>query len=507
MTNSFPSEFKSPVGLIIPPSPFLLDERVFMPLGVLKIAAVLKARGIEARVLDLSGLADIGPVVCDFVQSTGIRVFGISSTTPQFPFAAEIARTIREARPDAHLILGGPHATLTAASVKRHAKAGVESRASELLNFLKKSFDVIVVGDGEFAVFDALTASRGTIIDADNPNSPLFVTNEEFDRLPFPDRSAIDVESYHFEFEGVRGLSLIAQLGCPFACGFCAGRSSPSFRRIRLRTPENVVHEVEHLRDRYGVRGFMFYDDELNVNPQFENLMRGLAEAQARRGESFVFRGCVKAELFTENQGALMREAGFKTILVGFESGSPRILRNINKKATVDDNSRCREIAARHEIKVKALMSVGHPGESPDTVSQTHDWLLKASPDEFDVSIITVLPGTPYYDDAQIHDSRSMIWVYSAPCSGDRLYSYDIDFSQTAAFYKGNPDEAYNSFVFTDFMSQSDLVTARDYLERSVREKLHIAYPGAAAKAFDHSMGQFGPLQTKFTALANIPTP
>ena len=51
-------------------------------------------------------------------------------------------------------------------------------------------------------------------------------------------------------------------------------------------------------------------------------------------------------------------------ILIGFESGSPRILRNINKKATVDDNTRAVEAAHRAGLKVKALMSIGHPGES-----------------------------------------------------------------------------------------------------------------------------------------------
>ena len=59
-----------------------------------------------------------------------------------------------------------------------------------------------------------------------------------------------------------------------------------------------------------------------------------------------------------------MSEAGFRWILTGFESGSPRILRNINKRATMQENTRCVEIARRHNLKVKALMSIGHPGES-----------------------------------------------------------------------------------------------------------------------------------------------
>ena len=78
-----------------------------------------------------------------------------------------------------------------------------------------------------------------------------------------------------------------------------------------------------------------------------------------------------------------MFEAGFRQILVGFESGSPRILENIQKIATRDDNTRCMEIAHRHGLKVKALMSLGHPGESEETIRETHEWLLQAKPFDF----------------------------------------------------------------------------------------------------------------------------
>ena len=44
------------VGLVIPPSPFLLDERVFVSLGILRVAASLEKQGVEVGVLDLSGV-------------------------------------------------------------------------------------------------------------------------------------------------------------------------------------------------------------------------------------------------------------------------------------------------------------------------------------------------------------------------------------------------------------------------------------------------------------------
>jgi anaerobic magnesium-protoporphyrin IX monomethyl ester cyclase len=483
------------IVLIIPPSPFLLDERVFMSLGILKIAAFLKKNGIAVQVLDLSGISNYLDALTAFLAKCPTAVFGITSTTPQFPVSLKIAKTIRINRTNAFIIIGGPHATLTVSAAKREEITKHAERARNALERLRGHFDVIVAGDGEFAILEALAADRGTLIDADRLDSPFFLKNKDFEDLPFPDRSFLDVSSYHFQIEGKQGLSLIAQLGCPFACGFCAGRTSPTFRRIRLRSPENIISEIEYLYETYHTEAFMFYDDELNVNPQLETLLSGLITLQRRLGVEFLFRGCVKAELFTNKQAKLLREAGFRILLVGFESGSPRILKNINKKATVDDNSRCREIARANQIKIKALMSVGHPGESPESIDETRRWLVKTQPDDFDVSIITILPGTPYYDNSTIKEKDAGVWVYVCPDSKDHLYSFDIDFANVLSYYKGNPKQKYSAFVFTDFLQPFELVAARDCLETSLRMEMGIPFPKEThSQLYDHSMGQVAPV-------------
>src|SRR5437016_12675089 len=118
-------------------------------------------------------------------------------------------------------------------------------------------FDVLVVGDGEIAVFDAVKDNPPKLVDGDDPKSDLFLTNQKLNELPFPARHLVDVDSYHYHIDGERALSLIAQLGCPFSCGFCGGRESPMLRRVRLRTTENVVAEMRHLYRSYWVKGFM----------------------------------------------------------------------------------------------------------------------------------------------------------------------------------------------------------------------------------------------------------
>lgn len=481
------------ICLITPPSVFLLDERVFMNLGILKVAAVLEKRGHSIEFLDLSGIQNYEDVASLYAASSRTMLFGITATTPQLPAAMNICRAIRSQKPGAKVILGGPHVTLVNAAYKKEKAKGLKGRAMRAFTQLTDMFDVLVAGDGEEAVFHAVEERSPKLVDADDSHSTLFLNNTRLNELPFPSRHLVDVESYHYTIDGVRALSMIAQLGCPFACGFCGGRESPTFRRIRMRTSENIVSEILHLYHTYKVTGFMLYDDELNVNPKMIELMTQIRKAQEALGVEFKLRGFIKAQLFTDAQAEAMFQAGFRWILTGFESGSPRILQNINKTATQEENTRCVEIARKHGLKVKALMSVGHPGESEETVMETHEWLLRVKPDDLDVAIITTYPGTPYYDHAVKHTSLENVWVYTYQNTGDRLYSYEVDYSEVADYYKGDPNGGYNSYVYTDFLSAEQLVYWRNFIESDIRKRLNIPFnPSAPAIRYEHSMGQRG---------------
>jgi anaerobic magnesium-protoporphyrin IX monomethyl ester cyclase len=484
---------KEQICLIVPPSIFLLDERVFPHLGVLKVAACLEAAGHRVAVMDLSGVTNFEEVVAEYVgKNSGTSAwYGITATTPQMPAATKIAASIRAADSSAKIMIGGPHPTLVCAAAKREDKEGRSGRAAMARLQLLSRYDCVVAGDGEDAVFQAFLGND-RLVDADDPKGSLFMTSARYDQTPMPARHLIHIPSYHYQIEGVPATSLIAQLGCPFGCGFCGGRQSPMLRKIRTRTTDSIVREIEHLYNTYGMRGFMFYDDELNVNKDVVQLMRAITDLQKKLGTEFKLRGFVKAELFTDDQASAMHDAGFRWLLTGFESGSPRILENINKKATRDDNDRCVDIAKRHDLKVKALMSVGHPGETPETVQETEDWLLRIKPDDFDVTVITTYPGSPYYDEAvKTRGGEQPIWTYTCPKSGDKLHALELDYSQVADYYKGDPDGGYVSYVYTDAISREEMVSLRDGVERRVRERLVIPFNvGQPGLTYEHSMGQ-----------------
>jgi radical SAM superfamily enzyme YgiQ (UPF0313 family) len=484
---------KEPVCLIIPPSVFLLDERVFVNLGILKIAAVLEQTGYEVDILDFSGIKNYVDALKSHLLTTTSTVFGITATTPQMPQITRIISLLQIYKPLSKIILGGPHVSLvqTAADLERSKR--VFGRASKELLKLQDSVDILVSGDGEKAIFAALDSNAPKMINANNRESPYFLSNEDFDKSVFPARHLVDLESYHYTIDGFPATSVISQLGCPFSCGFCGGRQAPCLRIARRRSIESVVNEIQQIYETYGYTGYMFYDDELNVNPHFVELLEALTDLQDSYNTQFHFRGFVKSELFNEKQAKTMYKAGFRWILSGFESGSPRILQNIHKRATVDDNTRCVNLAKNAGLKVKALMSIGHPGESPETLADTKKWILQVKPEDFDVTIITPYPGTAYYDQAVEFDDH--LWVYTIPENGDRLYSVEIDYSTTAMYYKGDPANGYQAYTYTDYLSSDELVEMRNALEKEIREKLNLPFNHTKASIdFEHSMGQTGVL-------------
>jgi radical SAM superfamily enzyme YgiQ (UPF0313 family) len=465
-------------------------------LGILKVAAVLERAGVRVEHCDLSGIENYVEVASIAARNSGATHICLTATTPQLPAAVRIAREIRTEWDGSRLrlILGGPHSTLTYSAVKLEVKRGRVGRAHKALDVLQDLFDVLVVGDGETAIFEALKANPERIIDADERLGGMFMDDAIYASMPMPARHLVDMNSYHYAIEGHRATTLIAQLGCPFGCGFCAGRNSRSLRLIRMRPTESIIEEIKHLHKTYGFTGFNFFDDELNVNKEFLSLLNAVTDLQSRLGVEFRLRGFVKSELFDATQAEAMYRAGFRWVLCGFEAANERILVNIDKKATLEDNTRVVDLARSAGLKTKALMSIGHPGESEESVLNVRDWLISVHPDDFDCTIITPYPGSPYYDEALPHSSIPDAWTFAHRKTGDRLHAYDVNYTEVADYYKGDPDGGYHSYVFTDYLTGKELVTLRDALEKDVRNVLKIPFnPAAPSKRYDHSMGQ-GPL-------------
>jgi anaerobic magnesium-protoporphyrin IX monomethyl ester cyclase len=214
--------------------------------------------------------------------------------------------------------------------------------------------------------------------------------------------------------------------------------------------------EVEHLYKTYGFTNFAFYDDELNVNPELNEFLDRFIDLKMKVGVDFKFRAFLKYNVVKRDQMKKLYDSGMTVAVIGGESGSERMLKNMAKKSTVEQNTRFVELAKEFGVHPKCIMSLGHPGESPETLEETWNWLEKVQLSDVNFTIISCLPSAFYYDSALRREDG--IWVYTAPETKDRLYSIDVDFHAKPNILNGSLDYGYESTVFTDYLKQEDLV-------------------------------------------------
>lgn len=444
------------MAFIIPASPYLKDEKMMPPLGILRLATFLKDNGIYNKIFDLAGIEDWKTIFVNSLKE--FDYVGITALTPQLPNIIQICEFIRKHYPNIKIIIGGPHVTLSHASIQSGS-----NRTKKAFDYIHDLVDHIVIGYGEYALLKILNGEiKDKLVDTDF-NTDVRLTNERYELISFPDRSLIDIDSYHFQIRGEKATSLISQLGCPYDCNFCGGRELKQYKVIRNRSAESIMKEIDYLVKTYNYKGFVFYDDEVNVNHRkFMILLESLIQYQKDNKLDLSFRGSSRANLLSREEATLMLKAGFREIALGFESGSDRMLNNMNKRISVDQNTNAVMIARESGLKVKAYMSIGHPGESRDSIEETRKWLSEVKPDTTDVTIITPYPGCDYFDKSVFNGKE---WVYTSDETLDKLYNVDYDLINHSYFYKSKSSD-YVSYVHTDELTESDLVFYRNYLEK-----------------------------------------
>jgi len=435
------------ICLINPPSAFLTNERVFPTMGLLRLATFLKQKNYNVKIFDMLSTFKYNDI-SKYIIDNKIDIIGITAVSPQIPIVIEIAKFIKNTFSYIKLIIGGPHITMSYNSLKK------SNRIKQSFDYITNIFDTLVIGYGEYGIVDALKFDQKII------NVEEKITNQIYEALPIPDRSFIDINSYNYSIENQKATSLINQFGCPFKCNFCGGRNSQTYNKTLTRSSDSIIKELDYLIKCYGYTGFMFYDDEINLKKEaFKELLIKLIDYQQKNSIQLFFRGFSRSDLMSNEEAKLMYEAGFRWVLLGFESGSDRILKNMNKLTTVQKNTQAIEIVKNNNLKIKALMSIGHPGESYETIAESKKWLDQIKPDELDVTILTLYPGTEYFDNAYFDNNK---WVYKSK-NNDILYSDDISFLTDKTFYKSKEHEN-SCFISTEYLSSNEILKCQDIL-------------------------------------------
>ncbi|MEI6058823.1 MAG: radical SAM protein, partial [archaeon] len=505
--------------LVNPPSGFLIDQRVFLPLGIASVAATARESGHQVSLLDLAGEDNYERRIVEEISNHNYDAVGITATSPQFYYAHKLLGAIKGRNPSLKVIIGGSHPSMFSAlrDNLRESSPNFQERLDEDPNFKRlEDFDVIAAGE-ESSLEAALSVDgRGVWVDGG--------VTKNLESLPFPARDLFDVNSYLFDPQGtpkfkIKGKpsgSIISQRGCPYTCEFCCGRDSKMYHAVtlpggvlRAHTPERIVAELDEMNKKFGLESFMFYDDEFNLHPE-----RTKKLCEALKGRNYTFRGFVKSDLLVKHPevATAMKEAGFVEVLTGVESGSERILsRHLHKKTSPELNYRAAMICLENGLGFKALTMLGHVSETPRDVMDTRDWILrtgkafgdKLGPEHFtfDLTVFQPYAGCPIWDRSEKNQElfgEEFKWVYHSRHRGDitdpeygGLYFNKVDFSTEQGFYKGIPGE-YKAFIRTKNISSEQLVSLRDAIEWDVRDRLKMPQLAAitAEGQFEHSMGQ-----------------
>jgi radical SAM superfamily enzyme YgiQ (UPF0313 family) len=190
---------------------------------------------------------------------------------------------------------------------------------------------------------------------------------------------------------------LMTSRGCPWACTFC-GAETTWGRGFRGQSVGYVLEALANASARLPVKMIQIKDDTFTTNKKrVVELCRGIRE----RKLNFFWSCDTRVDLLTEPLLREMRLAGCERLSLGVESGSPEILKNIDKKITVEEIIESTELAKRFGIRVRYYMMLGNRGETAETFQQTLDFLERARPHQYLFSCLSIYPGTRDFDDAE----------------------------------------------------------------------------------------------------------
>jgi anaerobic magnesium-protoporphyrin IX monomethyl ester cyclase len=297
------------------------------------------------------------------------------------------------------------------------------------MDYLAHGVDYCLLGEGEATLIELLSQlsagqDAANIIGVATQLSSHISRRPDMtdlDKLPFPAWDLVDVGKYKqiwIERHGYFSMNVVTTRGCPYHCNWCA---KPIWgQRYNSRSPENVAAEIKWLKETYAPDHIWFADDILGLKPKWlERLAKLLKEANA----VIPFKCLQRADLINEKTAAALAEAGCKTVWLGAESGSQKILDAMDKGDTVADIYRAAQLLHVQGMEVGFFLQFGYPGETWQDVQKTLKMVRDCSPDDIGISVSYPLPGTKFFEGVKLElgekqnwtDSQDLAMLYRGP--------------------------------------------------------------------------------------------
>jgi p-methyltransferase len=316
----------------------------------------------------------------------------------------EVVEFIRQHAPDVKIVVGGPLVANHARNVRgEELEAALDDMGADIY---------VIEGQGELALSQIVECLKNGDSLSSVPNIA-YVTGGGLNLTSVvPENNALDENFIDWSaFPDVNlGVTLQTRTArsCAFKCSFCnyPGRAGA----LTLTSLDIIEKELDLMLELGDVRNVVFIDDTFNVPfPRFKDICR----LMIKRKYPFNWFSYFRCSNSDDEAIDLMAESGCKGVFLGIESGSPSILVNMNKAATIEKYHRGIEVLRKRNIMTFGSFIIGFPGETDQTVEETINFIKDARPDYYRAQMWYCEPGTPIQQERGKYNIKGEGFVWS----------------------------------------------------------------------------------------------
>lgn len=369
-----------------------------MPLNLAYLAAYLRERvKCKISILDAEVRGLNYEQIKKTIKKEKPNIVGLTCPTPTMKHVFEILKIVKkEINPECKTVVGGIHATAMPKETIQNPDIDFLVAGEGEITFFEL-VDALVKEKKDFSHIDGLYFKRNGKIVSNKPRQLI----ADLDSIPFPARDLFDLEIYYQaptkKISSERAGPILTSRGCAFFCTHCISQKMWS-RRVRFRSTENVLKEMEECITKYDIKEFNVFDDTFTLD---QKRAMEICEMIINRKLNIYWNALSRVNTITKELAAKMREAGCGKISFGLESGSQRILNLMRKRATLGMARRAVKIVNDNRITVHASFMLGNVGETEKTIKQTIDFSKSLPLENATFFITSPYPGTELYDVAK----------------------------------------------------------------------------------------------------------